>query len=65
MKTRDLSLIKEAVWIINKYHTIDYAYDTAKKLVLDALKDIESILPNSKHKDNLKTFANFVIERKI
>ncbi|UCD07325.1 MAG: polyprenyl synthetase family protein [Candidatus Aenigmatarchaeota archaeon] len=65
MHTRDKELIKEAIDILHKYGSIDYASGVARDIVSDAWKDIDPILPESDAKKKLKTFADFLIERDI
>jgi geranylgeranyl diphosphate synthase type I len=63
--TRDKKLIKEAIDILKKYDSIDYAKKIARELVSDAWKEIDPLLPESDAKRKLKSFAAFLIERDI
>ncbi len=63
--TRDKKLIKEAIDILKKYDSIDYAKKIARELVSDAWKEIDPLLPDSDAKRKLKSFADFLIERDI
>lgn len=63
--TRDKKLIKEAIDILKKYDSIDYAKKIARELVSDAWKEIDPLLPESDAKRKLKSFADFLIERDI
>ena len=65
MHTKDPELIKEAIDIMKKYGSIKYAKEYARKMVSDAWKDVEKILPESDAKKILKSFAEFLIEREI
>jgi geranylgeranyl pyrophosphate synthase len=65
MHTRDENLIKEAIDIINKYKSIDYAKEVAKSLVKNAWEEVDSVLPKSGAKEKLKSFAEFLINREI
>jgi len=57
--------VKEAISIIKKYRSVSEAKKIAQRLVKEAWKKIDKILPESKSKNLLKEFANFLIERKI
>jgi geranylgeranyl pyrophosphate synthase len=65
MKTRNRTLIEEAVSIMKKYDAIDYAGKKAKKITKDAWKKLDSVLPGSTHKNMLKMFADFIIKKDI
>jgi len=65
LKTRDKELIKEAVSIMKKYKTLDYAKKKAKKLVEHAWKDLHPCIQNSESKQKLKMFSDFLINRQI
>jgi len=63
--TRDPKLIQDAISLLNKYGAISYAKDFARKIVNDAWKEAEGLLPESDAKKKLKAFVDFLIERKI
>jgi len=63
--TKDNILIEESIKILNKYNTIDYAREKARKLVEDAWKEIDTCLAYSDSKIKLKLFADFLINRDI
>lgn len=65
MHTDDKKLIIEAVGIMKKYGSIDYAKERAKQLVRDAWKDADAVLAESGAKEKLKAFADYLIERDI
>ena len=65
MHTSDKKLINEAIEIIKKYGSVEYSKNRAKELVKNAWKDIDSVLSESKSKETLKAFANYLIERDI
>jgi len=65
MHTKDGKLIREAIDIIKKYGSIEYAKGFARKMVRDAWKEAEPLLPENDAKKNLKGFADFMVERKI
>ena len=61
----DEERIKEAVDIIEKYGAIDYAREKGNKIVEDAWKQIDSMLPESEAKITLKSLASYCIQREI
>lgn len=65
MHTKDSGLIREAIDILHKYGSVDYARKVAREMVSDAWKDIDPIIPESGAKKKLKAFADFLIERDI
>ena len=65
MHTKDRKLIEEAIGIIRGADSIEYAKEFARKMVRDAWKDAEPLLPGGAAKDKLRAFADFMVERKI
>ena len=65
MHTSDKKLIYEAISLIKKYGSVEYAKRRAKEIVRDAWKNVDSVLPESKPKDVLSAFADYLIERDI
>lgn len=63
--TDDLNERREAIEIINKYGSVEYAKKVAKKIIKDAWREAEKLLPESKAKKRLYEFVNYLIERKI
>jgi len=61
--TSDARQVDEAISIIRKYGSVDYARQKAKELVLNAWKEVEPILKESQAKKKLRDFAYFLIER--
>jgi len=61
--TSDSKMVEEAISLLLKYGSVDYARQKAKELVLDAWKDMEPLLKDSNAKKKLKDFAYFLIER--
>ncbi|MFH1664109.1 MAG: polyprenyl synthetase family protein [archaeon] len=57
--------INEAIGIMEKYNSIEYAKEKAKNLVKKSWKEAEPFLKKGKAKNLLKEFGNYVIERKI
>ncbi|MGQ9538114.1 MAG: polyprenyl synthetase family protein [Candidatus Bathycorpusculaceae bacterium] len=65
MHTSNQKLRDEAIAIMQKYGSIDYAKNFAKKIVEESWKNVEKLLPESEAKEKLNAFARFLIERKI
>ena len=65
MHTRDRALIEEAISILNKYGSIEYAKEFARDIVRRSWKDVESILPDNEYKERLRSLANFMVEREF
>jgi len=65
MKTNDSTLIKEAISIIQKNKSIEFAHAKAKKLMVEAWKEIDSLIPKSLAKIKLKALVDFLIDRNI
>lgn len=63
--TEDLNEIKEAIEIINKQGSVEYARGVAQKIIKGAWRETDEILPESKAKKRLKEFINYLIERRI
>ena len=65
MHTKETELIKEAVDILNKYDSVNYARKVAKEMMENAWGEIDKILPASDAKQKLHAFAKFLIEREL
>ncbi len=63
--TRDKSEINEALAILTKYDSIEFAKNTAKRIIEDAWSEVDTILPESESKHMLSEFATYLIERDI
>ena len=63
--TSDEKIIAEALSIINKYDGISYAKKRAEELVLEAWGKVDKVLPKSNAKKTLKSFAEYLVDRKI
>ena len=61
--TRDEQLINEALSILNKYSSVEFAKNTAKKIIEHAWTEADPILPESESKHMLAKFINYLIER--
>jgi len=65
MHTTDQKIRNEAIAIMQKYGSIDYAKRYAQKIVEESWREVERLLPSSKAKEKLNAFAKFLIEREI
>ena len=65
LHTSDQKLKDEALCLMQKYGSIEYAQDRTKKLVRQGWSEVERLLPSSGAKEMLKAFADFLIGRKI
>jgi geranylgeranyl pyrophosphate synthase len=63
--TDNLREREEAIKIIKKYGSIDYARKVAKRIIKDSWRDTGKLLPKSKAKIKLEEFINYLIERKV
>ncbi|MGB9703263.1 MAG: polyprenyl synthetase family protein [Candidatus Micrarchaeia archaeon] len=65
MHTTDQNLINEAISLMKKYNSIEYAKDVARKLVEEGWAKASPYIPEGNTKEKLKELSNFLIERKI
>jgi geranylgeranyl pyrophosphate synthase len=65
MHSSSQRLRDEAIAIMQRVGSIEYARQFAKGLVQESWKEVERLLPTSEAKEKLKAFAEFLIERKI
>lgn len=65
MHTRDMRLVEEAIDIMTKSGSIEYAKRFSKDIVRESWRKIDDALPTSLAKEKLEEFANYLIERKI
>jgi len=63
--TDDLKERKEAIVIIKKYGSIEYAKKTAQKIIKENWQEAEKLLPRSRAKSKLAEFVNYLIERRV
>lgn len=59
----DQAIIDEAIAIIEKHGSIEYARSRARELVSEAWKQVQQVLPPSSAKEKLQAFAEFLVER--
>jgi len=65
MHTDNQSLRDEAIGIMKKCGSLQYAKGFARDLVKSAWEDVDKLLKEGDAKEKLKAFANFLIEREI
>lgn len=65
MHTSNQKLREDAINIIQKHGSIDYAKQFARNLVQQSWKEAEKILLPSGAKESLRAFAEYLVERKI
>jgi len=65
MHSSDQKMRDEAIEIMEKYGSIEYVKQFARKIVKESWKEVEGLLPTLNGKEKLKAFAEFLIERKI
>ena len=61
----DQKAITEAIGLMEKYGSIDYAKEKAKNLVKKSWKEVEPYLKKGNAKTRLKEFGKYLIEREI
>jgi geranylgeranyl pyrophosphate synthase len=65
MHTKDRELISEAISIIERYDSEEYTKELEEKLVKDAWRDIDKMIPDSDSKKRLKAMVEFLINRSL
>lgn len=61
----DQKTILEAIGIMKKAGSLDYAQAFSRKLVKEAWAGVDSLLPASDAKEKLRAFADYLVERQI
>jgi geranylgeranyl diphosphate synthase, type I len=61
--TTDKKKINEAIEILKKYNSLEYAQQFASSLVTDAWKDAKDLLKDNNAKKELEAFVKFAVER--
>jgi geranylgeranyl diphosphate synthase type I len=65
MHTTDQDLRDEAITMIKKYGSIEYAKEKARNMVKEVWRGVDKLLKPSPAKEKLKAFADYLVERKI
>lgn len=63
--TSNQKLRDEAINIMTRYGSIEHAKKFAEKMVKDSWRPVQELLPDTDGRKNLKSFTEFLIERKI
>jgi len=63
--TKNKRIVNQAIALIKKSGAIDFASAKARQIVSNAWKNIEPILEEGEGKEELKAFADFVINRDV
>ncbi|MEM2936160.1 MAG: polyprenyl synthetase family protein [Candidatus Bathyarchaeia archaeon] len=65
LHTTDQKVRDEAIGILQKYGSIEYAKKIARKMVKESWNEVDQLLPPSEAKEKLRAFADYLVERKI
>lgn len=65
MKTKDQKLIQEAISLIKKTNSLNYAKDIGNKLISQAWDEIKDLLPDNQGKKKLNLLAEFCMSRNL
>jgi len=65
LHTTSQRLRNEAIRIVEKYNSIDYAKEVARKMVAESWREVDRLLQPSDAKEKLRAFATYLVERKI
>lgn len=65
MHTKDKKIINEAIDIIKKHSSVEYAKEFARKMMRETWAEVDKLLPPSEAKDKLAAFTEFLVEREI
>jgi len=65
MKTSNTDHIKEAIGIMQKNNSMEFARDKASELMKDAWKEIDLLVTQSPAKTRLKALVDYLISRRI
>lgn len=65
MKTEDETLLREAIEILKRSGSIEYAEERAKTMLADAWAKVDASLPDNEGKAKLKILSDFLINRDL
>ena len=65
LKTTDSRLLTEAIDILHKSRSIEYAQNTAKDMLSSAWNDLEDSLPTGPGKEKVSALSKYLIDRDI
>ncbi|MFH0836018.1 MAG: polyprenyl synthetase family protein [Candidatus Micrarchaeota archaeon] len=63
--TKEQSKINEAIEILKKYDSLDYAKEKARVMVKEAWSEVDKTFPESEAKQQLHAFAVYLVEREL
>jgi geranylgeranyl pyrophosphate synthase len=63
--TSNQKLRNEAIALVTKYGSIEYVKEFAEEIVEESWRRVEELLPESSGKERLKSFTEFLIQRKV
>lgn len=63
--SKEKKLIDEAIEILKKYNSVEYAKNVARKIVSEAWEDVKDLFMDNDSKTKLEVFVNFMVERDI
>jgi len=63
MHTKDRGLIDEAIEILKKYGSVEYAKSVASKIMKESWEEAEPLFEDSEAKNKLRRFVHFLIDR--
>ena len=64
-KSSDEDVHKEVIKILQSDEAIDYSKEKARLIMNRAWKDLDSLLPQSEAKEDIKDLAHFLINRSL
>ena len=65
LHTNKKKLFCEAIALLEKYGSVEYAKQKAKNLMIESWAEVEPVLNDGPAKDKLKSFADFLINRTV
>jgi len=63
--TDNLKERREAIEIIQKYGSVEYAQGVAKRIIREAWEETDKLLPETTAKKRLNEFINYLVEREV
>lgn len=63
LKTNDTALIAEAINIMERNKSVEYAQNKMRELMMEAWNELDSVLPASLAKSKLRALVDYLIER--
>lgn len=63
--TNDENLLREAIQILINNGSVDYAKNRAAKMMNEAWKELDPMIPSGKAKDNIAQLSRYLIDRDL